>query len=148
MSSVEQVEAELDAQIAALTDEEIDGIYAGAPERFQDIGDETIPVEQPEGGVEPELLEPPSGKVLLRNINYPNEVIYLTQDGEFTGESVNFIEGSLIVSEDIADQVTAACPWAKREPQTGQVLEFEHTGFKTRVPSIYQQHVAAYYDNL
>lgn len=150
MSTVEQtqVDAELDAQIAAIADEYVDELFEGQPEFMSEPGNESEPIEQNQEGVDPALKGVVDGKVLVRNIQFPNEVVFLPKDGKFTGRYVQFIEGSLICDEADVDAVLAACPYARVEPRQGHVHTHAATNFSTRVPEIYDQYVERHYANL
>ena len=143
------LDAELEAQISAMTDEQVDELYEGAPASFSDPGPESPVHETPAiAASDPSPADMPevAGKVHLVNLRYNNELIFLSENGKWTGTTVQFTDGHLIVDPDVAAQVKAACPYVYEEPKEGPVYTYE--GFSTRSPAGYAEYVKQYHANL
>ena len=89
-------------------------------------------------------------RVLLVNIRYPQETFYLPdENGQFTGNKVQFMDSYLNCTREEADAVLAAAPWVYEEPKTGgDPFVFDKTGFRTRNSAGYQEYIQHYYSNL
>jgi hypothetical protein len=131
------------------SDEEIDEIYRGAPESFSDAGDESPEVDLTfnEAGAPSLIAEP--GNVLLINVKYPFEQIFLDHEAVYEGKVV-FDDGWLQVREDVVPLVQAAAPHVFVEPSdtSGHVFNHAASGFATRNAAAYDAYLQKYYDNL
>lgn len=80
------------------------------------------------------------GKVVLLNLRYINETIFLPVAGTaFSGQTAKFHEGHLVTDRATADQVKAICPYVYEEPESGEV--FSHpSGFKTRIADAFAKY--------
>lgn len=135
-----------DGGLDALADDQIAELMAGAPESYSEPTGESPQIASVHSGPEPALLEPGAGKVVLRNMRYINEVVFLPVDGEIVGNAyVEFVDGTLITDQATADRVKAICPYVAQEPSEGTV--FTYKGFQTRVSSIYEQYVRYWNEN-
>ena len=136
-----------DTNYETLADEQITELFAGAPEEFSEPKGEGPVIEHQQVSPEPAILSAPEGKVILRNIRYINETLFIPVGGEIhSGRKVQFFDGTLITDRDTAEFVKATLPYVREEPTEGPVFTYE--GFQTRDPKIYEQYVAYYNENV
>jgi hypothetical protein len=92
--------------------------------------------------------------VTLVNLRYPNEVVFIPQQRLLeTGviepyfsvqDYASFTDGVMVCSEKVAENVMSQCPYVRREPATGEVSVYEPSGFATRNPATFAEHVTRY----
>lgn len=134
--------------LTALAEQELDDIYAGAPDRFSDAGEESPVLEHVDvdTGAPAESLD---DKVLLVNIYHTEETVFISDDQRknWTGKTVQFINGRLVTDRDTANKVKAACPHVYEEPTIGEWLKHEESGFQTRNPAMFARYSVLWADN-
>lgn len=130
-----------------LDDAQIDLLLEGAPDTFGQPTGEGPVIEHQDVSPEPTILAAPAGKVILRNIRYINETLFIPVNGEIhSGSKVQFTDGTLITDRDTAEFVKATLPYVREEPSEGAI--FTYKGFQTRDPYIYEQYVQYYNENV
>ncbi len=138
-----------------LNDEELDDLFAGLPQAQQEIKLDRIANDSP-GSVPGNMLEAPTGMVVLRNIKYPNEsycIPYVDDRGDlvFGQDTVlQFYAGDLVCGVEQADFIQGLAPWVYREPLppfTTEPLIHPATQFTTRVTAAYNEHVSRWAEN-
>lgn len=136
-----------DMNLASLAVEELDEIYRGAPDRFSDPGDES-PVIQT-GGVTnaPNVDAEGDAMVLLVNIDYTEEKIFIPEGNRWSGRTEQFTNGRLITDRDTANKILAAAPHVYEEPKSGEWMTHDESGFQTRVPSKFARYTQMWADN-
>lgn len=142
---------------AKMPDEQVDELLAGLPEEQKNIRLERLAGDDPAAPKPPGLREAPAGKVILLNLRYENEVFWVPEVDPETGQPrfvgqqrLEFVDGYLVCSREQADFVKARAPYVHEEPgpdSAQPIMEFQHTGFKTRVPAAYQEHAVRWADN-
>lgn len=146
MSTKQRVQGVGETDYDTMADEQIAELMAGAPESFSDPVAEGPVIPSENSGPEKALLEPGEGKVVLRNIRYINQTIFLPVGGKIDNASkVQFQDGTLITDQATATTVMAGRPYIRQEPSEGQVYTYK--GFSTRDPVIHQQWVQYYHEN-
>lgn len=145
----ERVDTDFDMDLTSLmnaSDDEVDEMYAGAPESFKDAGPESAEVNTETPAAVPYVEEP--GMALLVNLKFPFESIFLNHEAIHEGK-VQFEDGWLSVREDAVDAVLAAAPYVYLEPKDGPVFgPHPETGFATRNSNAYSEFLRNYYANL
>lgn len=140
----------------ALAPDAFDELMEGLPEEQRNIRLDRIAGEDPSVPVPPSFIEPPVGKVLVLNLRYPEEEVFvpsvvMTESGtrqDFNGDqSVQFFNGRALISEERAQFVKEVCPYVYIEPTEGPVLEFQQTGFKTRSVAALNEYSRRWADN-
>lgn len=139
------------SSVAGLDEGDFNELMDGLPEVQRNIRTDRIAGDQ-EVNVPPGAQEAPEGFVLLLNLRYANEVIYLPEsDGlgkkHFVGDtSLEFIDGRLITTVERANFVKRICPYVYIEPTEGEWLTFSPDGFKTRIPEALSEHARRWAD--
>lgn len=80
------------------------------------------------------------GVVTLRNIQSPEQVFGLHENGAYTGRSVGFLEGVLITDRDTANQILAVAPHVHEEPTSGPIFTHPDSKFATRSPEVFAEY--------
>lgn len=129
----------------------IDEMLEGYPEAEQEIPEPRIDIHNP---IVPSNILDNAMSVTLVNLRYPNEVVFLPQErmtengvtrNNFSPQHfLTFTDGVLVCSENQAAIVMGQCPYVKREPSEGQLMVYTPSGFATRNPAIYAEHVERY----
>jgi hypothetical protein len=141
----------LTADPVALSPDAFDELMDGLPEEQRNIRIDRLAGDPAAAPVLNGLVDVPLDKVMVTNLRYPEEKIFLpaviaTESGnrsEFVGQhSLQFINGRLLVTEEQADFIKRVCPYVHIEPSEGQVLQFTQTGFTTRSADVYQEYAA------
>jgi hypothetical protein len=130
-----------------------DELMDGLPEAQKTIKTNRIADNENSANVPPGVQDVPSGMVMLLNLRYDNEKIYLPEsDGDgrkfFTGENaLEFVDGRLITTPERAEFIKSLCPYVYIEPNEGPWLEFTADGFRTRVPEAFSEYAARWAAN-
>jgi hypothetical protein len=138
----------------ALSPDAFDEMMEGLPEEQREIPTHRIAGEDPAAPFTTGYVEPPPGRVLLINLRYPEEVVFLPVTGASgspafaSGSSVQFINGQAMVTEEQAAQIRRVSPYIHEEPSEGTLMPFPQTGFTTRSGTILAEYAARYADNL
>jgi hypothetical protein len=131
--------------------EEIEEIFDGADNLIPDQDKESPVVEEVTPQNDPAFgIEAGVDQVILINVRYPQQSFALfTDEGAYTGQTAEFQDGLLVTSREIANKIKAIAPHVHEEPREGYVFgPFRPTGFRTRNPEAYDEHMASYYRNL
>lgn len=132
--------------LSSLAEKELEEVYAGAPDRFSDPGDESPVIEDApvDGGAPAEEL---GDKVLLVNIYHTEEKVFIAEGNKWSGRTVQFVNGRLITDRDTANRVLAACPHVYEEPTVGEWFKHDESGFQTRNAQMFSRYSVLWADN-
>lgn len=127
--------------------EDVDEMMVGVPETITAINLTRIAGEDPALPAPPAFMETPTDKVILLNLKYENEKIWVPVADEhnvprFVGDTIlEFMDGVMLCTELQASFVERVSPHVYREPADGPLFEFAATGFKTRNLAAYNEYV-------
>lgn len=141
----------------ALAPDAFDELMDGLPDEQRMIRTDRIAGDVDASQAPPAMLnDVPVDKVLVTNLRYPNEQVFipatvLDHNGndrqQFIGnQNVQFMEGRVMVTQDVADLIKSVSPYVHIEPADGPVMTFTQTGFETRVPAAYQEYATRWAD--
>lgn len=131
----------------SLSEDQIDELMIGAAEDYAEPSGEGPVIEHEDVSPEPAILAAPEGKVILRNVRYINETLFIPVDGKiYPNRKVQFTDGTLITDRETAEFVKQQLPYVREEPTEGTV--FTYKGFQTRDPNIYEQYVQYWNENM
>jgi hypothetical protein len=145
---------EATANPPALAPDAFDEMMEGLPEEQRQIPTHQIAGDNPAAPFVTGYVEPQPGRVLLINLRYPEEIIFLPvgnegQRPQFVSQSsIAFINGQAMVTEEQAAQIRRVSPYIHQEPTEGTVMPFPQTGFTTRSAAVLAEYAARYADNL
>ena len=153
-SSTTSVPADdVESAVVPPSPEFIEELTRGLPEEQKAIKLERVAGDDPAAPMPPGLREAPPGKVALLNLRFENETFFVPEaDDEgtarFVGQTrLTFVDGYLVCTQDQADFIKARAPHVYQEPESGEIMTFTPTGFKTRVPEAYAEHAQRWAEN-
>lgn len=138
----------------ALAPEAFDELMEGLPVEQREIPTHRIAGDDPAAPIPSGYYAAPEGMVVLVNLRYPEEVIFVPINGTdgkpvFNAQSsVQFINGRVTVTQEKADHITRVSPYIYAEPTEGEVLTFPQTGFSTRSAAVLAEYATRYADSL
>ena len=83
-------------------------------------------------------------RVVLRNIQSPEQAFGLHENGQYTGVMVRFIEGILITDRDTANRILAIAPHVYEEPVEGREYKHPISNWATRNPDAFAEYNIRY----
>ena len=132
--------------LSELAEKALEETYQGAPDRFSDPGEES-PEIQHQDIASPVDLDAEPDKVLLVNIDFTEEKVFIPDGNRWSGRTVQFTNGRYIADRDTADRILAACPHVYEEPKSGEWFTHDESGFRTRSPQHFAKYVQKWADN-
>lgn len=136
-----------DMDLSGLAEQALEEVYAGAPDRFSDPGEESPVIEHLDVQNAPDVDTEADDKVLLVNIYHTEEKIFISEGNRWTGQTEQFTNGRLITDRDTANKVLAAAPHVYEEPKTGEWFKHDESGFQTRMPQAFAKYTQMWADN-
>lgn len=133
-----------DLLAAVADDDEESGTYDGASNLEPEFRG------SPEAEFAESFAEPEIERVLLVNIEHPQETFYIPDpvNGQFSGDKVQFQDSYLNTTPEIAAFIKQANPNVYEEPKEGgEPFVFQKTGFRTRSREGYERYLNFYYNN-